>query len=292
MEETLIEIKQDRDGFDQFVGSWLCRDGLTLLADVGPANSAGRLLGALERLHVDRIDWILLSHIHIDHAGALAAVLERYPMAKVVCHEKAVPNLVDPARLWAGSEKVLGEVAALYGKPAPVRKDLIVPHTECVIKGVTIIETPGHAPHHLSFTYEGRLFSGEAAGNYWMVEGKEYLRPATPPRFFLEVFLKSVERLLSLDDQPILYAHFGKACNSHRMLTRFRDQILCWRTWIQEEISSGAEELERRCVDTLLSKDPNLEAFDRMDGATQQRERNFIANAIRGFLGFFSEIHP
>lgn len=292
MEAKLIEIKQDRDGFNQFVGSWLCRDDLTLLADVGPANSASRLLGTLERLQVDRLDWILLSHIHIDHAGALADVLERYPMAKVVCHEKAVSFLVDPERLWAGSLKVLGEVAALYGKPTRVPKERIVPHTECFIKGVTIIETPGHAPHHLSFTYEDRLFSGEAAGNFLMVEGKEYLRPATPPRFFLEVFLKSLDRLLSFDDQPIFYAHFGKAESSHRMLTRFRGQILSWSEWIQEEILSGKEQLERRCVDVLLSKDPNLEAFDKMDRETQKRERNFIANAIRGFLGFFSETGP
>ena len=289
MEEKLIEITQDLPGFDQFIGSWLCRKELTLLVDVGPANTAGRLLESLAELDVDKIDYILLSHIHIDHAGALADVLERYPMAQAVCHEKGISNLADPARLWAGSLDVLGEVAELYGEPKAVPAERLVPHTSCPADGVAVIETPGHAAHHLSFTYDGRLFSGEAAGNFFIVNGKEYLRPATPPRFFLPVFLESVDRLLSLDDQPICYAHFGRAPSSHRMLKRFRSQVLAWEEWIRQEFIPGKQETEERCVDALLAKDPNLAAFEEMDPATRARERNFIANAVRGFVGYFLE---
>jgi glyoxylase-like metal-dependent hydrolase (beta-lactamase superfamily II) len=289
MEEKLIEIKQDRPGFDHFIGSWFCRNDLALLVDVGPANTADRLLESLEHLDVEKIDYILLTHIHIDHAGALAHVLARYPMARVVCHEKGIENLRDPSKLWAGSLDVLGEIAELYGKPKPVPAERLVPHTSCPANGVRVIETPGHAAHHLSFTYEERLFPGEAAGNFLMVNGKEYLRPATPPRFFLQVFLRSVDRLLSLDDQPICYAHFGRAGSSHRMLGRFREQILSWEQWIGQEISLGNRGLEERCVDVLLDKDANLSAFQKMEPATRARERNFIANAVRGFLGYFRE---
>jgi len=289
MEEKLIEIKQDRHGFDKFIGSWFCRNKLAILADVGPANTADRLLESLARLDVEKIDYILLTHIHIDHAGALADVLARYPMARVICHEKGIPNLLDPSKLWAGSLKVLGEIAELYGEPKPIPGDRIVPHSSCPVNDVRVIETPGHAAHHLSFTYGERLFSGEAAGNFLIINGKEYLRPATPPRFFLEVFLESVDHLLSLDDQPIYYAHFGRAESSRRMLKRFRDQILSWKEWIRQEITAGENDLEKRCVDALLSKDPNLFAFEEMDPATKERERSFIANAVRGFLGFFSE---
>jgi len=289
MEETLIEIKQDSPGFDHFIGSWFCRDGLAFLVDVGPANTADRLLESLAQLDVEEIDYILLTHIHIDHAGALADVLARYPMARVICHEKGIPNLVDPSRLWAGSLSVLGETAEFFGEPKAVPEDRLVPHTSCPINGLRVIETPGHAPHHLSFAYEGRLFAGEAAGTFSVVKGKEYLRPATPPRFFLHVFLESVDRMLRLDDQPIYYAHFGRAESSHRMLKRFRDQILSWKDWINEEFSSEEEDLENRCVDALLAKDPNLAAFADMDPGTREREKNFIANAVRGFLGYFRE---
>jgi glyoxylase-like metal-dependent hydrolase (beta-lactamase superfamily II) len=287
--ETLIEIKQDRRGFDGFIGSWLYQDDLTLLVDVGPANTSGRLMEGLAALHADRIDYILLTHIHLDHAGALADVLARYPMARVICHEKGAANLVDPARLWRGSLKVLGEIAESYGKPKPVPLDRIVPHTRAQARGVTVIETPGHAQHHLSFSCGKRLFPGEAAGTFMMVGGEEYLRPATPPRFFLEVFLESVDRLLALEDQPIFYAHFGQAQSSHVMLKRFRAQVLSWKGWIQQEIDLGGEDLERRCVEALLSKDQNLAGLEKMDGPTQEREHHFIGNAVKGFLGFFSE---
>lgn len=289
MEEKLIEIKQDRPGFERFVSSWLCRGDLALLVDVGPANTADRLLESLAGLDVEEIDYILLSHIHIDHAGALADVLARYPMAQVICHEKGISNLADPSRLWAGSLDVLGEIAELYGEPKAVPPERLVPHTSCPANGVTVIETPGHAAHHLSFAYEGRLFPGEAAGNFFMINGKEYLRPATPPRFFLHVFLESVDRLLALQDQPMCYAHFGRVASSHRMLKRFRSQILAWEKWIRQELSPGKRETEERCVDALLARDPNLVAFRDMDPATRARERNFMVNAVRGFLGYFRE---
>jgi glyoxylase-like metal-dependent hydrolase (beta-lactamase superfamily II) len=287
--ETLIEIKQDRPGFDGFIGSWLFQDDLILLVDVGPANTCGRLMESLSGLGIEKIDYILLTHIHLDHAGALADVLAQYPMAKVVCHEKGITNLVDPSRLWRGSLKVLGRIAESYGEPKPVPADRLVPHTRAHVRGVTVIETPGHAQHHLSFTCRNRLLPGEAAGTFMMAGGEEYLRPATPPRFFLEVFLESVGRLLSLEDQPIFYAHFGQAESSHRMLRRFWAQILSWRDWIQEEIAFGEEDLENRCVEALLSKDPNLAALAKMDRPTRERERYFIGNAVKGFLGFFRE---
>ncbi len=289
MEEKLIVIKQGKPGFDQFIGSWLFRSGLTLLTDVGPAHTADRLLESLAKHHVEAIDYVLLTHIHIDHAGALADILAHYPMAQVICHEKGIPNLVDPSRLWAGSRKVLGEIAEFYGEPKPVSKNRLIPHTACMVQGLRVVETPGHAAHHLSFAYGGRLLTGEAAGNFLTVKGEEYLRPATPPRFFLQVFLKSVDRLLALEDQIVCYAHFGRAESSHRMLKRFREQVLTWERWIREEYSKGEEDLVNRCVNLLLAQDPNLVAFQEMGNAERAREVNFIANAVRGFVGYLQE---
>jgi glyoxylase-like metal-dependent hydrolase (beta-lactamase superfamily II) len=289
MEEKLIGIKQGKPGFDQFIGSWFFRSGLTLLTDVGPAHTADRLLESLAKHHVEEIDYILLTHIHIDHAGALADILAHYPRAQVICHEKGIPNLVDPSRLWAGSRKVLGEIAEFYGEPKPVSENRLIPHTACMVQGLRVVETPGHAAHHLSFAYGGRLLTGEAAGNFFSVKGKEYLRPATPPRFFLQVFLGSVDRLLALEDQPICYAHFGRAESSHRMLKRFREQVLAWERWIREECSKGEEDLVNRCVNLLLAQDSNLAAFQEMGNAERAREVNFIANAVRGFVGYLQE---
>ena len=185
MAETFLPIAQDMPGFNPFFGAWVCQDDLNIMVDVGPANTAGRLVDSMETLGLARLDYIFLTHIHIDHGGALSEVLARYPEARVICHEKGIPHLVDPSRLYEGSLKVLGDLARIYGSPGPIAEEKLVPHTKCRVDGLRIIETPGHAIHHLSFTYGGRLYAGEAAGNYFIVGKREYLRPATPHRFFL-----------------------------------------------------------------------------------------------------------
>ena len=291
MDDRLIEIRQDMPGFNPFFGSWVCRDDLTLIIDVGPANSAGRLVKSLALLDLDRVDYILITHIHIDHAGALAVLLDQYPMAKALCHAGAINHLVNPSKLWAGSRKVLGDIAEIYGPPLPVLGERLIPHTEADIKDLKVIETPGHALHHLSYSYQGRLFAGEAAGNYLKCGGLEYLRPATPPRFFLDVFLESLDALMALNDQAIRYAHFGEAQSSHEMLNIFRDQLLRWEAIIGESVRQGGEsqDIIKRCVDLLLEKDPNLAAFHKMDPDVQDRERFFMTNGIRGFVEYFNE---
>lgn len=282
----LIEIKQKIPGYDHFIGSWVCRGDINLVVDVGPANSVGRLIETLMEMNIKRVDYVLVTHIHIDHAGGLGEFLEHFPKARVVCHEKGIRHLVDPSMLWEGSQKVLGEIAEAYGCPQAVKEEMCIPHAQARIKNLTVIETPGHAPHHLSFSYGGNLFAGEAGGNYFSVLDTDYLRPATPPRFFLKNFLESVDRLMALEDQHICYAHFGDAQNSRRMLKRFRAQIFRWKELIQKEMSAGSDDLMMRCVNSLLEKDPDLKAFKFMEPDTQNRERFFVANSVRGYIEF------
>ena len=152
-----------------------------------------------------------------------------------------------------------------------------------------MIETPGHAAHHLSYNYKNRLFAGEAAGNYFIINDTEYVRPATPPRFFLDVFLNSIDRMLSLDDQPLYYAHCGSTMGSHRMLTDFRTQVLHWKEIIQGQVLKGEKDLINRCVGALLAQDPNLKAFFEMQPELQKREKTFLRNAVDGFIGYLKE---
>ena len=291
MNEIFLPIKQDIPGFNPFFGSWVCRGELNMVVDVGPANTAGRLVDSLESIGLKTLDYILLTHIHIDHGGALAGVLAHYPKAKVICHEKGIPHLIDPSKLYEGSLKVLGDLAKTYGSPGPIAEDRLVPHTQCKIDGLKVIETPGHALHHLSFTYQKRLYAGEAAGNFFVVGNRDYLRPATPPRFFFDVFMGSVDRLLALEDQPIRYAHVGGAESAHRSLKLFRDQLVFWESVISKSVTRGGRkpDIIRNCVDRLLKDDPNLAAFENMDADTQERERTFMANAVKGFVEFFEE---
>ena len=286
----LIEIPIDKAGYDHFIGAWALEGETNIVIDVGPSNPVHHLVEALKAMHWDRVDFILLTHIHIDHAGGLADFLEAFPTAKVVAHRVAIKHLIDPSKLWAGSKKVLGELAEFYGAIRPCPPKRLIPHPEFDIKGLHIIETPGHAAHHLSFCYDNELFAGEAAGNFLIVGKKEYLRPATPPVFFLPEFQESLERMLALQDQTICYSHFGRGEGSHRLLRRFRDQLLRWKALISSEISLGSRELVERCVNRLLTDDPNLAAFKDMPPDVQRRERNFMANSVRGYVQFLQTL--
>ena len=286
---TLVEIKQAIPGFNRFIGSWVYEGDVTFIVDVGPRNTAHILKDRLSRMGIRHIDFVLLTHIHIDHGGALNSILTAFPMARAVCHTKGTKHLIDPVRLWEGSRQVLREKAEAFGQPEAVDPERLIHHGDVEMRDLIVIETPGHAPHHISYSYNGILFSGEAAGNYYNIRGSEFLRPATPPRFFLETFLKSVEKLLALQDQRICYGHFGEAASSQNMLNRFRSQLQRWEQIIEHEAKEETADLVPRCIAVLLRKDPELKAFTCMPLAVQKREQYFMANSVQGFLGYFKE---
>jgi glyoxylase-like metal-dependent hydrolase (beta-lactamase superfamily II) len=289
MEAELIGIKQDRPGFDRFIGSWLCPFDKTMVVDVGPSRSLPELIESLAARGVYRVDYVLLTHIHMDHAGGLSEFLDHFPMARAVCHVKAIPHLVDPSRLWLRSQKTLGNLAQAYGPIKPVNRERLIPHTEAQAEGIELIETPGHAVHHLSFILQGHLFAGEAGGIYIPGEGWEYLRPATPPVFFLKQFLDSIDRLLAAGDLTMCYAHFGRADSSHHMLKRERAQLLFWEKIVREEMAEGDQLVLERCAGRLLAEDPELGPFEALSSADQEREKYFMGNSIMGYLGFLQQ---
>ena len=294
MTPILIPIKQDRPGFENFIGSWACPGDPCVVVDVGPSRSIHLLLEALSALGMKRVDLVLLTHIHVDHAGGLAEFLKAFPSARAICHAKAVKHLVDPSNLWLGTQKALADLALTYGPVSPVKKDRLIPHGEARVPGLEIIETPGHAPHHLSYLYKDGLFAGEAGGVCLKGEGWEYLRPATPPVFFLREFLESIDRLLLHTDLPIFYGHFGRAEKSRPMLERARDQLLFWERVVSEEWAGGRGDVIERCLVRLLKEDLELKAFQIMDPDDQAREKFFLTNSIRGYLGYLQDLsrHP
>jgi glyoxylase-like metal-dependent hydrolase (beta-lactamase superfamily II) len=285
-----LELPQRIPGWERFVGSWVIHGNPTIIVDVGPRSSINSLITQLEQRGVRQVDQVWLTHIHIDHAGGLAPFLKRFPEAKVVAPSKGISHLIDPTRLWEGSLATLGEKAIAYGPIDPVPKDCLLSPEEVTLTGLTILETPGHAPFHLSFCYHDYLFCGESAGVYLSFDEKIYLRPPTPPRFFFEQTVGSVDRMLVLEDRAIYFGHAGSHSSSRKMLALYREQLFCWKDLITKVFQSGTEDIIKQTTELLLKKDPLLACFHQMDDLAQQRELFFMANSIIGFVGYLKSL--
>ncbi|HHV79767.1 MAG TPA: MBL fold metallo-hydrolase [Firmicutes bacterium] len=277
-------------GFKPFITPWLirehCGQNRCLLVDPGPSSSISQLVQKLHSLGVFKIDYVLLTHIHIDHAGGLANLLQEYPEARVLAHPKARGHLLDPSKLWAGSLKTLGQLAETYGEILPVREETLLPEG-IAPEGFQIIATPGHAPHHQCYVYNygaGKLlFAGEAGGIY--LQGQPtYLRPATPPKFLFDVTMASLNTLIGLEASVVCYGHIGFSSHPNSLLRLHREQLFLWRDVVNTEAREGHELSAHHLTETLLSTDPLLGAFRVFDNDVRKREEYFLQNSINGFL--------
>jgi len=285
-----VPLNPPIEGYANFINAWVVTGRPAFLVDVGPSSTADQLLAALEGLGVHRLDYILLTHIHLDHAGAIGQIARRFPLAKIVCDEKGISHLVDPARLWEGTRKILGPVALGYGPLEPVPADRFLRAQGFSAQSITAVLTPGHAAHHISYATASGLFAGEACGVWYQLPGGcDYLRPATPPKFFMDLAIDSIDGLISRRPTRMGVGHFGMTENGGALLQRHREQLLFWEKWIRDHRGDRPEdEAVDLCLHGLIAEDPLLAGLSQFPDAVQERERYFLKNSIKGFLGWIS----
>lgn len=303
-----IAVPQSIDGLDEVFGGWLVRtpcpeapDGeFVVLVDVGTAAAAPDFIAALQKEGIGHIDLILLSHIHVDHAGALADVLEAYPTAKAICHEKGLRHLVDPERLWESTKAVMTDLAGMYGKPKPVPADRLVgfsPEELAPLPAETLdfefpqieaMSVPGHAPHSMFFSVGGYYFIGEAACCTFEHNDRVYLRAATPPRFEMPVFISSIDKLLSLPQRPAFAGHSAQAYPSAWLLSRSKEQLQRWHDLLQPYAWPKEGETEEayleRLLNVILKGDPDVGPVGVW--STEKWDSFFHKNSIIGFIDY------
>ena len=187
---------------------------------------------------MDAVEWLFLTHVHLDHAGGTGALAARLPRARVLVHPRGAPHVVDPTRLEAATIAVYGQQAFehLYGKLLPVAAERVheTPDGERVTLGpseLRILHTPGHALHHqVLFDPDARaVFSGDTFGvSYRELDraAGAFVVPTTTPTQFDPVQLHaSVRRIAELEPESVFLTHFGRVTGVPRLATALAEQI-------------------------------------------------------------------
>jgi glyoxylase-like metal-dependent hydrolase (beta-lactamase superfamily II) len=207
-------------------------EGRGAFVDTGTSHAVPALLAALgaRGVALEAVDWVFLTHIHLDHAGGAGALLRHLPNARVVAHPRGAQHLADPARLIAATRSVYGDeiYERLYGEIAPVPAGRIVAAEEGLTlklagRPFTFLHTPGHALHHCVIVdREARaLFSGDTFGVSYRefdVEGRAFVLPATTPTQFDPAQLHaSVDRVLGERPDAVYMTHYGRVTEVARL---------------------------------------------------------------------------
>jgi glyoxylase-like metal-dependent hydrolase (beta-lactamase superfamily II) len=286
--QDVFQIDTRMAGYDGITAGYLIRSERPCLVETGTAPSAPLVRDALAALGVGPADLatVVVTHIHLDHAGGTGDIAAMFPAAEIVVHELGARHLADPSRLMASARMVYGdELDGLFGTLAPTPADRIraVERTGVVNLGggrrLDSHYSPGHAKHHVGLvdSVTGDLYVGDAAGIYIQETGD--MRPATPPPDFdLGVALESLRTFASLRPERLLFSHFGPVTAVAETLERSAEEINLWVDETRRARGAGmdldhaaamvAERTRQRYV--MLAPEADLAVaakFDRISGA-------------------------
>ena len=231
------------------VAAYLVRGKESALIDMGYASSTKTVFMALARnkIGTEEINYLLPTHVHLDHSGACGALAERLVNAAIRVHPKGERHLVDPSKLWQGTNELFGdELVNRYGRPQPIDAARVRPIGDGeeinLGSGLTLraIWTPGHASHHLSYELEGlgAVFTGDAVGITY--PAYPVLIPTTPPTSFnLEAALHSLQRIRELSPKMFLTPHYGVIDEALNSIDANIRSLKGWISSIKEMATNG-----------------------------------------------------
>ena len=225
-------------GRERVICCWRVGD---VLVDPGPESSLRTLV---EALGGEPPRALLLTHIHLDHAGAAGAIVRRWPEVTVYVHQVGAPHLVDPAKLLASARRLYGDdMERLWGEVAPVPEgNLRALAGGETVEGFRVAHTPGHASHHVSYLHEdsGRAFVGDVAG-VQVERGGPVLTPTPPPDIDVEAWNRSLSLVAEWEPASLGITHFGAIERPFEHLAIVRDRLAAWATLARELDGSAFE---------------------------------------------------
>lgn len=243
-----------------------------ILIDVASSVCAGRILQVLRNRGIspEQVSYIIVTHIHLDHAGGAGLLLQHCPNAKLVVHPRGSRHLIDPQRLVAGTLEVYGEeaFAKYHGEVKPVDPLRIIEapdgfKLDIAGRELIFIDTPGHAKHHFCVydEYSQSFFTGDTFGiayqEFMTARGRLLFASTTPVQFDPPSLIASVEKLLTYQPQQMFLTHYGRLeqveAAAGQLISSIEQQVTLARNCVYHDERRQLE-LEARLMEYLLSE--------------------------------------
>jgi len=218
----------------------LVENGRGAFIDCGTHFAVPRMLAALDDAGITAadVDWLILTHVHLDHAGGAGELVDQLPNARLVVHPRGARHMIDPSALWAGASAVYGEsiMQETYGRLRPVPPERVIEapdghSVDLAGRQLRCIETPGHARHHLT-VHDPRAnvcFTGDVFGlsyrDFDTAKGPFILPTTSPVQFDPEALHASIERLVALKPAAMYLTHYGRVEHVGKLATDLHVQI-------------------------------------------------------------------
>jgi glyoxylase-like metal-dependent hydrolase (beta-lactamase superfamily II) len=229
-------------GRERVIGCWQVGE---VLVDPGPSSCLDRLL---EQLAGEEPRALLLTHIHLDHAGATGSLVQRWPEVEVYVHERGARHLTDPARLLDSARRLYGEeMDRLWGEflPVPEANIRALAGGEQILDDIQVAYTPGHAWHHVSYLHQGTAFVGDVGGVRIVPEGLT-VPPTPPPDIDLDAWHRSIEVIRAWAPERLAFTHFGSADDVDAQLEEVGERLDEWADRVRgqsaEEFIAGVRQ--------------------------------------------------
>lgn len=290
--DGVIEIDTMLGGWQHLTAGFVITGDAPVLIETGSQSSFEAVVTELNSIGLGPNDLagVAVTHIHLDHAGAVGDIAKVFPNATIYVHPVGARHLIDPSRLVNSASMVYGDLLdSLYGRLEPTessRVKVLEDRERIQVspnRYLEAIDSPGHAKHHLGFfdSNSGTVFSGDAIGV--LIPEIGVLRPATPPPDFdLELVLSSLKKFLAYNPSGIAMAHYGLFPNSEELILNAEDVVNRW-AFVAEQAFINNQDIEAALEAAFRfetdDKDPQLvERFDTLNGMHAN------ANGLRRWL--------
>ncbi len=236
--DEVFQIDTQQSGYAGITAGYLIRSSKPCLVETGTASSAETVIAALREIGIEKNDLatIVVTHVHLDHAGGAGHLTSHFPKAQLIAHERGARHLVDPSRLMNSARRVFGKLLDdVMGELLPTSGDRVTSLGDVGKidlgngRSLATYYAPGHASHHIGLvdSTSGDLYVGDAAGVY--IQETKTQRPATPPPDFdLEITIKSIELFRTLAPKRLLFSHYGPVTNIGETLDVSIEELKLW----------------------------------------------------------------